>query len=198
LRARIFFKRSQVLNGTPILSTYLVLQNVSGVMNPMKVVWSTERMKFRVVDAAGKEPQRDAASYDGGGFGGPAELILPLRGELSFDISCPGLGIRGDQAALIDLGWSDNWTIKKDAADYFMHATLEVEKVKGPSDNSIRAWASRLELPPVEIPLEAEPIDPATIEARIEDLGTKMLSQSGDSEEAVRALSLIDDPRVIP
>ncbi|MCH8890830.1 MAG: HEAT repeat domain-containing protein, partial [Myxococcales bacterium] len=106
---------------------------------------------------------------------------------------------RGDQAALIDLGWSDNWTIKKDAGDCFMHATLEVEKVKRSSDNSIRAWDGRLELPPVKIPMQAEPIDQATIDARIRDLGGKMLSKNGrDSEEAVRALSLIDDPRVIP
>lgn len=198
LRARIFLKRSEVLNGTPIISTFVAFQNLSGVMSPMKVVWGTERMKFRVVNAAGKELQGGMGSYDGRVPTGTMDLLIPMRGELSFDISCRGLGIAGDQAALIDLGVPYCWTIKKDAGDYFMHATLEVEKVQGPRDNSLRAWHGRLELPPVKIPMQAEPIDPSTIDAWIKDLGAKMLSKSGDSEEAVRALSLIDDPRVIP
>jgi hypothetical protein len=199
LRARLFFKRREVLNGTPILSTYLVLQNVSDVLGPLKVAWASERMKFRVVDAAGKELPHGVGSYDGLAFLGPMDLLLPLRGELSFDISCSGLGIAGDQAALIDLGPSENWTIPKDAGDCFMHATLEIEKVKRSRDNSTRVWDGRLELPPVKIPTGIEPLDPTTIDARINELGAKMLLKNGsDSEEAGRALSLIDDPHVIP
>ena len=60
-------------------------------------------------------------------------------------------------------------------------------------------WAGRLDLPPIVVPTEPEPIDPKLVGPLIELLGPQVLAvdQKGH-EEAVRQLSLIDDPRVIP
>jgi hypothetical protein len=199
LRARIFLKRTDVLNGTPIVSTFLVLQNVSDVANPWKVSWDLDRMKFRVVDAAGKEAPRPVAiSYDGAMLG-PMELLLPYHGALSFDISCRGAGIAGDKAAMIDLGSENTFVVERGEGERFLVATLEIGKTARQPGETSRPWSGRLELPPVKIPLTADPVDAAGLEARINELGAKMLANNGqESEEAVRALSLIDDPRVIP
>lgn len=199
LRARIVLKRTEVLNGTPIVSTFLVLQNVSDVMNPLKVVWSHEKIKVRMVDAAGQEVRHPAGvSYDGPMLG-PMELLLPFHGELSFDISCRGAGIAGDKGALIDLGAENTFIIERGEAERFLKATLEIERSSSTLDSIARPWSGRLDLPPVKIPLTPDPLDAADLEARIRELGGRMLSNnSQESEDAVRALSLIDDLRVIP
>jgi hypothetical protein len=197
LRARIVLKRSHVTAGTPIIATYLVLQNVSGVLNPMKVVWGSRQMTYRLLDADGNELPRYNAPYSGQAFIGPMDLILPLRGELSFDISCRGMGIGSDRTFLLDLGPSNSWsTLRRE--DCFLHAILEIEPVAQRRNGSTRVWSGRLELPPVKVPLASEPIDNAVIEDRINDRGRKMIENGRDSEAAERALSLIDDPRVIP
>jgi hypothetical protein len=156
-------------------------------------------MKFRVVDVDGKDIPRPAAlSYDGGMFG-RLELLLPYHGELSFDISSRGAGIAGDKAAMIDLGSESTFVVERGAGELFLEATLEIEESKRQPGESSRPWSGRLELPRVKIPLTADPVDAAGLEARITELGQKMLATNGqESEEAVRALSLIDDPRVIP
>jgi hypothetical protein len=43
LQARIALKRTSVFNGTPVISSFLELRNVSRVMNPMNVAWDPKR-----------------------------------------------------------------------------------------------------------------------------------------------------------
>jgi hypothetical protein len=196
VRARIFLKRTAIVNDTPIVSTYLVLQNVSDVLNPIRFTWGSEQTRFRVVDAEGRELPPANGPYSGRGSVGPFPLVLPFGGELTFDISCRGHGVGGPLAAHIDLG--PTWQIKPDQGDSFLRATIEIEKIPPIRNDFMREWHGRIELPPVKIPTQPDPIDPATIDARIKELGEQMLGKNGQqSEEAVRALSLIDDPRVI-
>ena len=198
LQARIVLERSQVSNGTPIIATYLKLRNASDVMNPLTIPWDGKLMKFRVVDATGSEvPKSKNFSYDGVMLEGTTDLVLPIRGELSFDYSSHGAGIPADVAALIDLGVDAIWMLERKQRDCFLQATLEV-----PGRGILRGgehWHGRIELPPIKIPIGTEPMDKAAIEQRIMELGPKMCEKSGRiSEEAERELSLIDDPGVIP
>ena len=204
LQARITLKRSKVINGTLIISTYLHLRNVSGCGAPMKLAWSSEKdaytcdkMTFRVVDADGRELP--------GGFGLYSEevsrkpdLVIPNDGTLSFNISRRGAGIPVDQAGLIDLGPSSCWEFKSKEKDYYLRAVLEIPKTKR-NDEDRNWWHGRIELPPVLVPLKPEPMAPAKLGKLIQQLGNKMFStNSAVSEKAIRALSLIDDERVIP
>jgi HEAT repeats len=197
LQARIVLERSQVSNGTPLIATYLKLRNASDVMNPLVIPWDGKLMKFRVVDAKGNDvPRSKNFVYDGPMLKGTTDLVLPIRGELSFDYSSHGAGIPADMAALIDLGVDAIWMLERSQSECFLQATLEV-----PGRGLLRGgahWHGRIELPPVKIPVQAEPIDAATTKARINELGQKMLRNNGrESEDAERALSLIDDPGVI-
>src|SRR5215216_1117563 len=123
LQARIVLERSRVFNGTPIIATYLKLRNVSEVMNPLTIPWDGKLMKFRVVDAKGNEvPRSKNFSYDGFMLEGTMDLVLPIRGELSFDYSSHGAGVPADMAALIDLGVDAIWMLERKQSECFLHA----------------------------------------------------------------------------
>ena len=92
LEARVTLKRTEVNNGTPILSTFLELRNVSDRGNPMKLSWSSEKLKPRVIDDNGRELPTAHGSYDGPAFGSRG-LVIPRGRTVSLDISCRGLGI---------------------------------------------------------------------------------------------------------
>ena len=105
LQARLMLKRTAVVNGTPIISTYLELRNVANVGNPMLLRGANAKQEFKVIDADGRAlPPPASMEFDGktGGIGG-IDLVIPWHGTLSFDISGCGLGIPADKAGLIDL-----------------------------------------------------------------------------------------------
>lgn len=198
LRARMTMKRSEVFNGTPMIATYLELQNVSDVGNPMNVAWRRERMDFRVVDADGRELPKAMGPYSGGGFH-VHDLVLPYDSRLSFNISCRGLGVPADKAALIDLGPPNCWIIERDGKDYYLEASFEIPQSKRDREDPTRPWHGRIELPRVQIPLEAPQRDQARIGGLVQELGARMLGKDATaSERAVRSLSMIEDDRVIP
>ena len=200
LRARLGMRRSHVTNGTGIVVTYLELNNVGDVGTPMLVTVNPRSMTFRVTGADGRDvpPPSGPSAYSGRGFGTP-ELVLPPDSSIRFRIGPLGWGIPADQAALVDLGPSFGWVLPRDGKAYSLQAVLEVAKVNDDRGERGIRWHGRLDLPPVRIPTEPEPIDPATLGPLIEDLGAKMLAKDGRvSEPAVRELSLIDDPRVVP
>lgn len=198
LMARVVLARSHVFNGTPMISTRLDLRNISSPGRPLTLP-ASRKLTFRVVDAAGRELPRAMGDYDGLSLD-PKDLSLPSGDELSEDLTRSGLGVRSDQVALIDLGSSDNWVIPRDGKEYFLQVTLDV-----PGQPVIRAnpldhtWHGRIILPPARVPLQAEPMDPATLGQRIDELGRAMFDRSARaSRQAMQALSLIDDQRVIP
>jgi hypothetical protein len=193
LQARIVLKWTAVYNGTPIISPFLELRNVLNRVNPMKLAWRRAKMKFRVVDAQGHELSRP-----GNGHSGPVvdqlDLVLPYRGMLSFDASIGGLGVYSDKA-----GQLEDWVFDRDDKDYYLRVVLEMPGSGRGRDEFAVPWEGKIEIPPVLVPLKPAKMDPAKVGPLIEKLGSKMLGTDwDDSEEAVRALSLIDDPRVIP
>jgi hypothetical protein len=197
LQARVELRRVQVMNGTTVLATYLHLRNASDVFNPLSIPWNSKLMSFRVVDEKGKDLAKYRGPFDGHVLAGTADLILPIRGQLSFDYSCHGAGIPGDKGAHLDLGVDDTWQIERNQDHCVLLAVLEVPKSKR-EDGEVRHWHGRIELPPVKIPVGTELLD-ARAKARINELGPRLLDKdSRVAEEAERALSLIDDPAVIP
>ncbi len=199
LEARVTLKRTEVINGTPIISTSLELRNVSDRGEPMKLAWSSDRLKPRVLDGDGHELRRAHGPYDGPAFGSRS-LLIPRGGTVSLNISCRGLGIGADKAGLIDLGPSHCWVFDTDEKGYHLQAVLEIPKPKEDRDETGWNWHGRIEIPPARVPLKTQPPDPAKVGPRIEQLGRKMMDRpgAGASEAAARALSLFDDVRVIP
>ena len=198
LQARITLEQTCIFNGTPMIATYLHLRNTLGVNSSLAFRWPAAKMKFRVTDAAGKDlPRPEAMVYDGGGPM-PADLVIPYKGTLSFDISASGCGVPGDMVALIDLGPFYSFIIRPEDGVCFLRAEIEIAETKQ-KDSPTKDWHGKIELPPVAIPLKVEQPDPAKAEQLIHDLGTKMLTGKGaESEKARHALSLIADERVIP
>jgi len=195
LQARIVLKRTHVFAGTPIISPFLELRNVTNVMNPMPVHWTRESMKFRVLDAQGRELP-EAPSAHSGPVIDKIDLVLPLRSTLTFDVSMGGLGISPDKA-----GQLETWVFKRDDKEYYLHAVVEIPESAPERDRNgyARPWHGKIEMPRVLVPLKPDKLDPAKVGPLIQELGTRMLRANWDlSEEASRVLSLVDDPRVIP
>jgi hypothetical protein len=192
LRARVVLKRTHVFYGTPIISPFLELQNVSDVANPMKVRWTRQAMKLRVLDAQGRKLE-EAPSAHSGGIIEKLDLILPCTSTLSFDASLGGLSVAGDS-----VGQLESWTFDRADKDYYLHAVLEIPEGDRNNDGSI-PWDGKIEIPPVLVPLRPDKFDSAKLGPVIQSLGNMMVGADGNvSEKATRALSLLDDPRVIP
>jgi hypothetical protein len=160
-----------------------------------------DAMTFRVTTADGRDVAQGPGAFDGREFGTP-ELVLPFDSSIRVRIGPCGSGIPADQAALVDLGSNFTWVLPRDGKAYYLHATLNLAEVKGENrTDGKHRWGGKLELPRVRIPTEPEPqrLDPAALARRIDELGQRMLAENGRlSESAMRELSLIDDPRVIP
>jgi hypothetical protein len=200
LRARLGMRRSHVSNGTGIVATYLELNNVGDAGSPMLVTVTPQSMTFRVTDAGGRDVPTPSgpSAYSGRSFGTP-EVVLPNDSSIRFRIGPLGWGIPADQAALVDLGPIFGRVLPRDGKAYYLQAVLEIAEAKDDRAQRGTRWHGRLDLPRVRIPTEPEPVDPAALGPLIEDLGAKMLAKDGRvSEPAVRELSLIDDPRVVP
>lgn len=199
LRARLSMRRSHVFNGTGMVTTYVELDNVSDIGTPILVTIQRDGTTFRVTDTDGRDvPMMRSGGFSGPDFGAP-ELVLPYDCSIRFRTGPRGWGVPPDWAALVDLGPSFAWVLPKDGKAYYLQAVLEIAEVKEDrSERGIR-WHGRLELPRVRIPTEPDPVDPATLGPLIEEWGTKMLSKDYRvSKPAMRELSLIADPRVIP
>jgi hypothetical protein len=195
LRARLSLRRSSVSNGTGIITTYLELENVSDMGNPMLIRGTP--IQFKVTDEAGRDVPVSGGPFDGVSFG-ETELTLPHDSALRYRIGPCGFGVPADQAALLDLGSSYGWVIPRDGKKYYVSGVMEVAGVKEDRSQRGIVWQGRIELPAVPIPTDAERREPVSVE-KIRELGEKMLSPDARaSDSAMRDLTLIDDPRVVP
>jgi hypothetical protein len=199
LRARLFTRLSHISNGTGIVVTQLELGNVRAVMNPMLVTLRDTDITYRVTDADGREvPAKGGYAFDSPVID-RLDLVLPHDGSIRFRVGPNGFGIPGDQAALVDLGPRFGRVLPRDGKTYYLDAVLDIPEVQRVRGDGGGLWHGRLEIPRVRIVTEPEPVDPVTLGPRIDRLGAEMLGENWDvSEEAVRQMSLIDDPRVIP
>lgn len=173
LQGRIEMKETKVVNETPIVSVYLTLRNVSDIGSPIKLDWDKAKVSFRVTDERGNELRGGRGPYDGPVFA-LGTLVLPHDSVLTFNLSCSGLGIDHDKAALIDLGFPYTWTIdRRTGHRFFLTMTLSAEdrekvffatrtaKNKGkPLSAEEKEWLDRdwwhgqIETPRVEIPIK--------------------------------------------
>ena len=153
LRARIILEQNYIANGTPIITAYLELHNASDVANPIILKLNKgSNMHFSVVDLEMNELPPYRGPYNGF-LTIPETLILPFDSRLRFNISQNGAGIPSNENALIDLGRSYTWVVKKDdKEDYFLKATLKIEKHKDRIFEQY--WYGRLEMPKIRIPIK--------------------------------------------
>ena len=199
LTARLSLREREVLNGTPIFSTYLELRHSSGVANPIAVSWPGKSLKFEVVDGAGKNVAPSSAPYDGWIVDVP-DLVIPYDSTIRINVSLSGEGVPPDQAALLDFGAEQSWVLPRNGGQYTLSAVLEIADGKAPiGKDSLRHWHGRIETPGIDILPRNEPADPVKLGQRISELGAAMLDKNqGLAGRAIHDLSLIDDERVIP
>jgi hypothetical protein len=198
LRARLFTRLSHISNGTGIVVTQIELGNVRVQKNPMLVTMHLKDITYRVTDADGRDVPTPGLPFSSPVVD-PIELVLPYDSSIRFRVGPLGFGIPGDQAALVDLGPNFGRVLPRDGKAYYLGAVLDIPEVREVRGDRGKLWHGRLDLPRVRIATEPEPLDPATLGPLIDQLGARMLGANwDDSEEAVRQMSLIDDPRVVP
>lgn len=194
LRARLFMRLSHVSNGTGVIVTQLELSNVRDGGPPVVVAVHDRSITYSVTDADGHDVPMSGGAGNGPVFG-KLELVLPYDSSIRFRVGPWGWGIPADQAALVDLGPGVGWVLPRDGKAYYLHAVLELPDVKEDRNERGVRWHGRLDLPRVRIPTEPEPLDPTTLGPLIDELGAKMVA---NDTHALRQLSLIGDPRVVP
>ncbi|MBI5725765.1 MAG: HEAT repeat domain-containing protein [Planctomycetes bacterium] len=198
LRGRVVLTRKSVMNGTTIIYAHLELLNITN--ESIKLAWSSERMKFRMVDSQGKDTPRPQSIIYSGRIGRKKDVVIPPGETVGLDMSTGGMGIGADMSGLIDLGPDNCWEFKSSDTNFYFKAVLEVPEDKAVNADKGKVWHGRIELPPALVPLKPSAIDPAKAEELIRQLGAKMIEApyTDAGEEAADALSLIDDERVIP
>jgi hypothetical protein len=151
LQARLDFAHKETVNGTPIIITYLELQNVSSCGSVMEIPWNQRKLQFTVTDAAGKE----VAPADGPFDEITAEigtLRLPHDSTLRLNIASRGAGIAKDHAAHLDLGPLSHWYFKRgDEKTYYLQATLIIEQTKASQ------WYGTVDIPKTKILIPSSP-----------------------------------------
>jgi hypothetical protein len=154
IQARFTLVTSEVINNTPIISTYLTLRNVSDVANPIRIDWASAEINFAVINEAGNPVPRAIDLIYNGCYVPLSEIVLPHDSTLTFNISRRGLGIPAGKAALIDLGIPDCWILEKTGREkYFLKGTLNITDKGDRGSEYERSWKGRVEIPKIRIPL---------------------------------------------
>jgi hypothetical protein len=150
LQARLSFATKKILNGTPIVTTYLELRNVSDSANVMEIPWEDVMMQYTVRDGAGKvvPPANGPWDETRAPFG---TIRLPFDSCLRLPIVSWGAGVPKDHAAHLDLGCDYNWNFKRgDKGVYDLSAKFTVKETKK------RHWFGTMEIPKCRIPTSEE------------------------------------------
>ncbi len=146
LQARLSFARKEMINGTPIVITYLEFRNISDVGNVMEIPLNPEKIQFAVTDSTGKVVEPSNGPFDGTSVE-LGMIRLPYDSFLRFNIARRGAGVPKDEAALLDLGPSHNWVFKRgDKNTYYLQATFTIARTKA------RHWFGTIEIPKTKIP----------------------------------------------
>jgi hypothetical protein len=146
LEARLSFSKSEALNGTPLIATYLELRNVAAVGNVIELPFNQDSMQFEVVDERNKLLPQPPNPFDEV-FVEIGLLRMPHDSYLRFNVSHRGAGVPRNQAGLLDLGASHVWTFRPgDKHSYYLRGRLSIEPGKEPM------WSGTIELRKVKIP----------------------------------------------
>jgi RNA polymerase sigma factor (sigma-70 family) len=151
LQARLSFAHAKPINGTPVITTYLELRNVSSSGNVMQIPLDLEKIQFKVTDEAGKVVPPANGPFDGISVK-PGVLRLPFDSTLRINIASTGAGIPADHAGHLDLGVAYNWHFKKgDPGPYYLQATINV------APGADQQWSGTLQTSQVRIPIGKQP-----------------------------------------
>jgi hypothetical protein len=153
IQARLCFTREEALNGTPIITTYLELKNVSDSARVLELPVDGEdvQLEFTVTNSAGKKIPPDSHVYDE--LWAPVGLIrLPFDSLMRINIAHRGAGVPKDHAAHLDLGGPfSNWDFKRgDKESYYVEAKLQIK------DRDGKRWSGTLAIPRAKLPTTSE------------------------------------------
>jgi hypothetical protein len=197
LTGRICLSRARVVGGTPLVVATLTLRNSE--RPSMSVAWREVAMHYSIVDEGGAAVTTGVDVFAHGGSNMLAErppLIVPRRGEVSFEIAAGGGGLR-DKAAIMKLGsYEPVFTFEPTDRPLFLRAVLEIARTASPEQDE---WSGRIVFPDVRIPLGLEPANPAKVAATLSE--AHALIATGQLDKVIAALdrlSLLGDLRVVP
>jgi hypothetical protein len=146
LQARLCFAQKETMNGTPIITTYLELRNVSDRADPIQVPFDEAAFEYTLTTAAGKAVPPADGPYDEL-TAGRGVIRLPHDSLLRMNVAHRGAGVPKDQAGLLDLGAMSHWVFKSgNERTYHLRATVTV---KATDD---KHWSGTLQLPAVSLP----------------------------------------------
>lgn len=151
LQAHLSFAKKEKLNGTPLITTYLELRNVTEVVSAIELPINLDTTQFEVLDEQNKMLPQAPRHYDEVTAADLGSLRMPHDSYLRFNISHRGAGIPRNQAALLDLGAAYLWTFSPgDKHTYYLRARLTVE----PSRSG--TWSGTIEIPKVKVPTHSD------------------------------------------
>jgi hypothetical protein len=197
LQARLILAPREIQHGTPLVSVRLELRDVRGVLGSLFVPWTKVELKWRVDDAAGNRVPKTGSVAWSGQRAPPADLVLPAGATLSFELTDRGRRAVAGQAAMIDFGPFNVFLIPRDG-DYFLSGSMTVWVPFGFGEAG--NWDGSIVFPAVRIPVRSDARVISANASAIDALGAKMLDRRNwqAADDALRALSLIDDVRVVP
>ena len=150
IRARLSFAQKEIVNGTPILVTYLELQNVSDQAAVVEIPWDRAQLTWTVTDSAGNKVAPADGPFDEIRLDTTGLLRIPNDSLLKLNVAHRGAGIAKDIAAHLDLGPFSHWWFKKDdKRTFYLQGKLVLPK----KDDKL--WWGTLETPKIQIPIPA-------------------------------------------
>ncbi len=148
IQARLSLVQKEIVNGTPILVTYLELQNVSDSAYVIEVPWDRVALTWSVTDDAGKAVSPADGPWDEIRLESTGLLRIPHDSTLKMNVAHRGAGIPKDQAAHLDLGPLTHWYFKSDdKRTLYLQGKLTVAKKED------KLWFGSLEMPRIKIPI---------------------------------------------
>jgi hypothetical protein len=122
---------------------------------------------------------------------------LPAGATLSFELTDRGRRAVAGQAAMIDFGPLNVFLIPREG-DYFLSGSMTIRVPAGSGE--VGNWYGSIGFPAVRIPVRSDARVVSASASAIDELGAKMLDHRNwpGADDALRALSFIDDERVVP
>ncbi len=139
--------------GIRIARTWIELENLDDVANPMAIYWDVDAiLRFSLEDAIGK-PVETGAMAASIVRPQPFWLLIPDESSIRVGVTTSGYGLMPERGLFIGLPGMGAWQLERgDKRAYRLRGRLTVPEPSGAQDPNLRAWDGTLELPPVEVP----------------------------------------------
>ena len=127
LQVRLNFARTEVINGTPIITTFVELRNHG---SPLAVLLDWSTLHFTVTDSTGRIVP-ESLGPRGGFVTEPGVVCLPLDSVSRFDLRQSIAGVPANQAAHLEVRsgfWHGAWDFKRgDKESYYLLGSISVD-----------------------------------------------------------------------